>query len=421
MKTLKSRYHHTHGTEEAPDVSLDRVLAHVLNIPLPPGQTLFRNIGFEHELSTQSALKKLNRGRPGGSGPKDPRKPIERALARIAKSRSAGSVVGVLDDGTVTSSSLSTVLGLTLVPFGRLEEYSLEQPGLSTARPRVLDLRKLHDVLMATQPETLRVLAQAKVSDRAPVDHHLLMADQVREEHTHDHAHEDRTPGEGDGPATESEEGRREMEVEKVAVPAFCTPKALDEVQVLNIESRIAWSEFLLGFPGEHRRNLWFVFSPESDEPESSPLLCPLGDKNLVKAVLSVTPEAKVGFVDGVTVNGLYNTWPHNAGRYGEATSAILRAEHTDAFKDIAPHAVTCIENGFLRERGYIDPDRVRELAGRPHSVQRYGNLLTRLHKVEQWLMNLHSAQRLDEGCSWSSWLDRVGYWPTYDRSGSST
>ena len=59
MKTLKSRYHHTHGTEEAPDVSLDRVLAHVLNIPLPPGQTLFRNIGFEHELSTQSALKKL--------------------------------------------------------------------------------------------------------------------------------------------------------------------------------------------------------------------------------------------------------------------------------------------------------------------------------------------------------------------------
>lgn len=398
---LRSRYHYTHGAEEEPRVSLDRVLAHVLSIPLPPGQTLFQNIGFEHELSSESALKRLNRRRLFSREPKDPKKPIERAISRIAEDRSAGSVMGVLDDGTVTSGSVSAILDLPLIPFGQLQDPHLSRSGPSAARPRVLDLRKLHDVLMAAEPEVLRVASQAMKSDRAPVDQHFLLAGHMQAEAADEHRHD--------------------AEVEKFSVPAFCTPQALDEMQVLNIESRITWSEFLLDFPGEHRRNLWFVFSPEEDEPEDSPLLCPLAYKGLVKAVLEISPGAKVKFVDGVTVNGLYNGWPHNNGRLSDTTRSVFRTANTDAFKDISQHAIKCIENGFLNGQGYIDMDRVRELVEQPYSVSRYGNLLTRLYKAEQWLISLNSEKRQAEEFSWSNWIRKVGYWPTYGKRSFST
>lgn len=405
MKTLRSRYHHTNGAEEEPCVSLDRVLAHVLSIPLPPGQTLFRNIEFEHEISSESVLKKLGRRRWTRRGTKDPKKPIERALARIAKDHSAGTVVGILDDRTVTSGSVSAVLDLPLIPFDQLQDHLLLRPGLSTARPRVLDLRKLHDVLMATELEVLRSASQAMKFGQTLIDHHFFLAKRAHAEGTESVARS----------VSNIDRDRRDVEVEKISMPAFCTSQALNELQILNIESRITWSEFLLDFPEEHRRNLWLVFSPEEDEPKNSILLCPLGYKNLVKAVLSVRPDTKVKFLDGVTVNGLYNEWPHNNSRLSESTRTLLCSTNTDTFKYISQYAISYIENGFLNGRGYINLHRVRELAEQPHSIPRYGNLLTRIYKAEQWLINLYSEKRQAEGYSWSSWIRKVGYWPTYD------
>lgn len=384
---------------------MDRLLAYVFGIPLPPGSTLFDSISIDAEFYQPQSVKTFKREKRGVRNREQIASSIITGLQRITKRKTLGEIGGLLDDKTKTSAALASALSLPLIEEEdvstrvHVEAEMLTNP--THGRIRLLDLRRLHDALMAMHPEVLQVVADPK-SPRSWDNYFLLkqrkpdtsqtMGQNLQEENT-------ALPNENDS---------------KVAVPEFCTPKALNEVRALNIESEIKWAELLEQIPRIYRRNLWIALSAERTSTEASSLVCPLSDHRFQRLVVGIKAVEKIGFRDGVTLNGVFNEWPDNGGRYVETIQTLTRETLASDFRDSIRQTLRTLENGRFASEGYINVERIREIVEEPHLVARYGNTLMRLRKVEEWIENLYTKISSTEAYNWSNLLQEVGYWPTF-------
>lgn len=390
---------------EAPTVSAERLLGLTFGIPMPPGQTLFPAVQVKAGFYSSKPFRGATRLHGETRKRDEIRDLVVREMRRVVKRKTLGPIDGVLDDETVTSAGIAHALELPLRSPDDLQHArsTSRNEALRDAkrRPRTLDLRRLHDLLMAMHPEVLQVVAGH--DDPPSWDNYFLLEQRRRiqaaaEARTENHRN-------GDPPLTDR----------TVSVPVLCTRTALDEIRALNVESEVKWGELLTPYPREYRRNIWIIFSPERVPAHDSSLVCPLTDPRFAGTASTIKPAEKIAFQDGVTLNGVFNDWPNNNGRLTETIQTLGRDQLADEFRRRPDQILAPVEKGLLAQAGYLDLKKIRELITEPHLVTRYANTLNRLSKAEKWVINLNDQQKQQPASDWSSWLQEVGFWPTFE------
>jgi hypothetical protein len=200
------------------------------------------------------------------------------------------------------------------------------------------------------------------------------------------------------------------------SVPQFCTDLALRELAILNIQSHVAWDSLLRETPKGARRTLWFALSADQGgRSERSGLVCALSFPDVVRTVANLTPRNKLRVRYHLTVNGVFNDWPDNRGRLTESIQSIERVQLMDECTRQLSSTLDTIRAGILVQRGYIDASALADISGEPHLLSRFGNMLSRIRRAEEWYKAVDQSKKSHRECSLSDWLREVGYWPIYD------